>query len=214
MRAPSLPLPLPGRSPAAPPPRRTATEGAVLELLVLAAGVELFGVDLASGALVRVPGATIAADGEPIAAWDVVGIELRDEPPLPEAPEAVVAADAPVWLGTVPARRAERYLRKLTDPPTEQLLGFAGPSVPYWTLRGERPSVMLVTPAAGPVVVRTERGWRCRFAWRGRHQDLPVVDEQLLAARDRTRPGRILVALTAPVEGHCYKAAVAILPRR
>lgn len=214
----------------APVPRRTESPGAVLHVCVLAAGgPELVGVDIASGAFVRCP--DVSGPWRPL---DVVRVPLGDGEPLwsPHAPETVeVGTGTPSVVGRLPARRAERLLRPLLDPPGDHLLGFAGPAVPFWTLAGDRPSLALVTPEAGPAV-RTagpgQRGYRCVFRWRGRDHDLPLGDRRLARQLDNAgrwraagsalasllgfRPGRVVVGLSPPHAGHCYKVAFGLLP--
>lgn len=213
----------------APLPRRTGAPGAVLDLCVLAAGSpELVGVDCASGAFVRCPGAA-----GPWAPFDVVRVPLAAGEPWwsPHAPEAVEPGDGGVRrVGRLPARQAERLLRPLLDPPGEHLLGFPGPAVPFWTLDGNRPSLALVTPDAGPVLRPAgpgRRGYRCLFRWRGRDHDLPLADVRLarllddgrwraagtaLASLLGFRPGRVVVGLSPPRRGYCYKVAFGLLP--
>lgn len=215
-------------------PQRTATAGDTLELLVLAlSGGELMGIDCASGAFVR------AADpgGPPLRPYDVVALAVAGEEPSiwsPHAPE-LVETTSPVAevVGRVPPRRAERWVRALVDPPGADLLGFRGPAAPFWTLRGERPSMALVRPSgAGGVVVRPSGGsgsFRCAFEWRGVAYDLPLFDARLLSMLAERgawrcsgaalahllgyRPERVLVALSAPFKGHCYKVAAGLLPK-
>lgn len=210
-------------------PQRTVTAGDTIELLVLAlSGGELMGVDCASGSFVRV----IDPGGPPLRPYDVVRLSvLGGEPSVwsPHAPELVEttsAVAAPV--GSVPVRRAERWVRSFVDPPGPELLGFRGPAVPFWTLRGERPSMAIVRPSA--LSIRPAgAGYRCLFEWRGQPYDLPLVDDRLLALLDERgawrcsgaalahvlgyRPERVLVALGAPLNGHCYKVAAGLLPR-
>lgn len=208
---------------------RTAQAGTTLELLVLSAGrCGLAGVDLASGALVRAswpdtgrvrlePYSVVAA---PIAACDGL---------LPFAPESVELLRPPEPVGALKGRSVERYLRPLVHPPGRPLLGFAGAAVPFWTLRGDAPSLALVEPAQGPTVVRDGDRWRCRFRWHCQDHDLPLDDLRLagslthpsavrLGGRTLGRalgwePRRLLVALTPPYRGSCYKVVAALLPR-
>lgn len=211
------------------PVRRTAVAGDEIELVVLAlASGELIGIDTVSGSFVR------AADpgGPPLATFDVVRAELRAAEAFlsPHAPEAVELAPSPIEaVAQLPARRAERYLRPLVDPPGEQLLGFAGSATPFWALKGERPSLALVRPTEGPAIRAADGMWRCRFGWRGRDHDLPLFDSRLLAilAAEPERgagpdgltrslgfaPELVVVALSAPFEGRCYKVAAGFLPR-
>lgn len=216
---------------------RTATAGAELQLLVLAAGRgACIGVDMASGAFVltRWPGR-----GAPtLHAFDVasakVAAPISADDPLARR-EAVCVERPPHAVGRVRRRVADRYLRPLLLPAAEHPLGFAGPSVPFWTLAEsgesrERPSVCLVAPAAPPVVVRSETGVGCRFTWRGVSQELPLADGAcaLLPVLNRSGrrslsgasladvvgfvPRRLLVTLSPPRSGVCHKVIPALLP--
>ncbi len=181
--------------------------GAEFDLLVLAGGPRgCAAVDLATGALVHAHWPDTAAVRRP---FSLVRGRLADEQVEvdPIRPETVALAAAPQPVGRMPARRAERWLRPLLHPPSEPLLSFAGSATPYWTLSGDRPSVALVSPDAAPIVV----GDRCRFRWRGAVHTLPILPTAALSAP--TRPRRLLVSLSAPVAGHCYKVVAGLLPR-
>jgi hypothetical protein len=207
---------------------RTTTPGAELRLLIL--GVqrhEVIGVDLASGAFVRAR----APRAPVLSPYDIGAARLAADEPIetPHAPESVELATAVEIAGRLSRRRVERYLRPLEHPRHQQLLGFAEPSLPFWAMTGDRPSVALISPVAGPAVVRNADGWRCRFLWRTHDHDLPLVDARVvhaLGATGRTRfsgddlnralgrrPQRILVAIADPVDGLCHKVAAALLPR-
>lgn len=211
----------------AAPPRRAARGGSQVELLVLAAGAGgCAAVDLATGALVRAhySGATPT----PLAPYDVAVAELADDDDLAFAPESVVVADAPSRVGRLTGRRAERYLRPLLHPASTHLLGSVGPTVPFWTLRADHPSLGLVAPA-GITVDRARSGVRCQFRWSRVSYDLPLHDARVagavghpaatrLTGRTLARalgwaPDRLLVALTPPRKGHCYKVVAAVLPK-
>ena len=199
-----------------------------VRLLVLAAGTAgCAGVDLASGALVRAQ--FQERTREALRPYDVVEAQRVDDDRAVFAADSVVVAGAPRRTGRLRGRRAERFLRPLLHPPTEHLLGSAGATVPFWTLRHDQPSVALVTPQADPVVERGADGLRCRFRWRRLEYVLPLDDPHMAAAithpaatrlSARTlaralgwRPHRLVVALTPPHEGHCYKVVAAVLPR-
>lgn len=123
----------------------------------------------------------------------------------PVRPEEVVLEGPPVPVGQASRRRAEKLLRPVLHPAGEHLLGFAGPAVPYWTLDGTRPSVAVVAPSPAPVLV----GGRCRFRWRHVPHTLPVLPQALDTRPRHTR--RLVVALSAPREGYCYKVVAALL---
>lgn len=209
---------------------RVAVAGAELRMLVLATQPDgCVGVDLDSGAFVR---AIYPGDGEPLDAFDVttapIGAPL--DPPDTVRPEAVALARAPRRVGSLRPRRAERYLQALRHPPHGPLLGFTGVSVPYWTIVGDRPSLALVEPSDGPLVLATETGYDCRFGWQGAVHQFPLSDGRLIAELARLRrrrsspreltrllghrPGRLLVVVGGPSGGNCTKQVAALLPGR
>jgi hypothetical protein len=187
------------------------------------------GIDLESGAFVR---AIFPPDGEPVSAFDVTSAPIGAplDPPDTVRPEAVSLAAAPERIGSLTPRRAERYLQALRHPPHTPLLGFAGVSVPYWTLVGDRPSLALVEPTEGPLVLAGPGGYECRFGWQGTVHQLPLGDRSLAhelyrlrrrrsSPRELTRimgyrPGRLLVVVAGPTDGYCTKQVAALLPGR
>lgn len=181
-------------------------------MLVLAQrGSSCVGVDLSSGALVR----ATCPSGAPLLPFDVAVGAIADDPDRDELalPESVVLSSPPRPVGRMTRRRAERYLRPLLHPRHRPLLGFSGPAAPFWALRRDRPSAALVHVEAGPQVVATAGGLRCRFPWHGCIDDLPVEPGRLAAARiARGRDARLLVVLGPPRDGYCYKLVAAILP--
>jgi len=209
---------------------RVAVVGAELAMAVLAEEPDgCVAVDLESGAFVRAIHPPLPRDASP-APFDVVTAEIASglDPPDAARPEAVQLAAAPSRTGRLTRRRAERYLQALQHPPHGPLLGFSGVAVPYWTLSGDRPSVTLVEPAMGPQIRWGPAGYECRFAWQGTVHELPLGDRRLAASlwrqgvdrcagRELTRhlgyrPQRLLVVLTPPADGYCYKQVSALLP--
>ena len=170
------------------------------------------GVDLGSGAFVRARFRGSSA----LVPFDVAAAPVGRDPYPDELrpPEAVVLAAAPRRMGRLTGRRAERYLRPLLHPRRRPLLGFTGPALPYWELAGDRPTVALFEADAGPELVDTPRGLRCRFGWQGCVHELPLDDSRPVAvAQGRAGRPRLLVALSAPHRGYCYKLVTALLPR-
>ncbi len=209
-------------------PYRVAVAGAQLRMLVLAADDGgCVGVDMESGAFVR---ATFPGGVDGLAPFDVAVGEITDpsEPVDHSRPESVALAAGPRRIGSVSPRRAERWLEPLQHPRRGALLGFPGRAVPYWTLAGDRPSLTLVELAAGPQVRRTSFGYECRFAWQGGRHQLPLLDQQSLTRLDEVgwprysardlqhllgyRVRRLLVVLTPPSRGYCYKVVASLLP--
>ncbi len=190
-------------------PRRAGEAGVELTLMVLSvSNLGLAALDLASGAVVRT--GTDRLDRVALRPYDVVSTRLaaRAEPIDPTQPEAVSLADTPRPLRRLTPRRAERWLRPILHPEWAHLLGFAGPSIPFWELDGTRPSVAVV-PARAAMGIDDDGLLRCRFLWRTLVHDLPVV-----AGRGAVVPNeaaRVVVALTPPAEGHCYKVVTGLL---
>lgn len=191
-------------------------------------------IDLGSGALVRasfpVPGGSgpgTFATFDTVSATIAPGDDLDD----PARPEAVNLTGVPHATGRLSGRRARRYLSALLAPAGKGLLGFPGSAAPYWSIKGSHPSVSLVRPDQGPQLRMRpgENVVRCRFGWGGVEHVLPVVDEHMIAALAATgrsssagailsnalgfKPRYLLVALTPPIDGRCYKTVAAALPR-
>ena len=190
-------------------------------------------VDLHSGAIVRLRvewGDEREPDLSPLEIVDVVWADDPERDDLAQ-PEAVTVTGVPSVLGTVKGRRARRVLRDVALPPQQNLLGFSGSSAPYWEFRGMRPSVAVVVPSRGPVIFRRREDdtvW-ARFGWPRSDNWLPLEDRRAIAAlddarRDRLsgkdletalgfRPHFLVVALSRPRDGHCYKTVAALLPQ-
>ena len=176
-----------------------------MQLLVLASGRQwCAAIDLATGGLVS---AHWAGPRAPLEQLTVAGGSLAGGPEVPDPmrPEAITLAAAPEPAGRMSRRRAERLMRPLLHPETEHVLGFAGPAIPYWTLAGDRASVAVLGPRDRPVVVAGE----CRFRWRNAVHRLPVLPTALAACP--LRPRRLVVTLSPPRAGHCYKVVAALL---
>jgi hypothetical protein len=206
-----------------------AVAGAELRMLVLAdGGDECVGVDLESGAFVRA--SYRPAGDQLLSPFDVVSGEIAPtvQPPDGSRPEAVALTGPPRPTGQLTARRAERYLAPLRHPQRLPLLGFAGQTVPYWTLAGDRPSLSIVELIAAPHVRRRGRGYECRFSFHGARQQLPLTDTATCARLDEvgwprysghdverllgSRVRHLVVALSPPYEGYCYKVVSGLLP--
>lgn len=248
---------------------RASRPGTDLDLLVLSAGADgLIGVDLASGAFVRVDlpvGAPVAGrpadgggraggggeappwpggeedEGEPTTALaeevaeplELVRVSGVVEPPVvdPARPEAVATARAPERLGAAPRRRRVRRILDDLVVREGELLGFPGPACSYWSLDGSSGSVALVEGGREVLLVRgRDRGeWRARFRVGAGVHDLPIVDRPVLELLTDARRGQLsgtavaktigylpaylVVALSAPRHGYCYKVVTALLPR-
>ena len=205
-------------------PRLHDSPGTVLELMVVSTGERhCAGIDLESGALVR--GWSPVLVDQRLRPYDVVQVTVANNPdvlPDPAEPDAIVIAAPPRLAGHISGRAARRLIRPLLHPENFPLLGFQGPTVPFWERRPDHPSVALAAPK-GPLVVTAEMGglW-CHFVWEGRPQVLACQDPRLAASLRRSgrrlaemRPGsNIVVALEPPVSGYCHKVVEAVVPRR
>ncbi|HXW32561.1 MAG TPA: hypothetical protein VEJ21_05650 [Acidimicrobiales bacterium] len=181
----------------------------------------------------RVPDPETAWDDGGLLPFDVVDAIWAEDPQRDDLaqPEAVTLSGAPTLVGRLRGRRARRLLKGLVAPPAQHLLGFPGSAAPYWEFHGMRPSVALVVPSRGPLLFRRQPDnsvW-ARFGWPRIDQWLPVEDRRATAAlwasgRDRLsgralvsalgfRPDFLLVTVTRPRQGHCYKTVKALLPR-
>ncbi|HUQ62883.1 MAG TPA: hypothetical protein VM121_03940 [Acidimicrobiales bacterium] len=208
---------------------RVGVAGAELRVLVLAADTRgCVGIDLDSGAFVRASYSASPTDS--FSSFDVVAgrIAASSLPPDASRPETVSLEEPPIRCGRLSERRAERYIDSLLHPRRGPLLGFAGRAVPYWTLAGDRPSLSIVDIASGPQLRRDAGGYECRFTWQGGRHQYALGDRRLalqledagwprFSSRDLQRllgyrVRRLLIVLTPPQEGYCYKVVAALLP--
>lgn len=205
-------------------PRLQDTPGTTLRLMVVSTGTRhCAGIDLKSGALVRAW--SPAAIDPRIRPYDVVSVTLDadvDLVPDPAEPEAVPLAGPPRLSGRLSGRTAQRLIRPLLHPGQAPLLGFHGPTVPFWDRTPDHPSVALAQPEGALVVTAdNDRTW-CHFPWARRPMVLACQDPRLEAALARRgrrlatmQAGTLLVvALSPPVDGHCHKVVEAVVPRR
>ena len=205
-----------------------------LYVLVLGCTIDdTTGIDLASGALVRLRVAWPEFTQPDLEAFDVVEATIADHPDRDDLaqPEAVTVVGLPRQLGKLRGKEVRKLLHALQAPADGPLLGFRGPSAPYWEFSGDRPSVALIVATRGPQLFRrTEDGttW-VRFGWERDDVWLTCADthaiRSLVAARRERLAGKematalgfkphyLLTALSKPYDGHCYKTCVAILPR-
>ena len=211
---------------------RSVVDGSKLTLLVLAMVFDSYvAIDLDSGAFVRARGSGLSA--LKVRPYDVVSAQLArdEEPPDPSSPEAVTLGGPPRPVGRLRHRKAERYVRRLLAPDGPALLGFVGSSIPSWDLSGAGPSLALLELERGIQVVAKHDPhpiW-ARFQLAQILHNLPVTDPRLHAVMSEGqkpylsgdalskalgfRPHYLLVTLTPPLGGRCYKAVAAALPR-
>ena len=145
--------------------------------------------------------------------------------------EDTTVADLPRHVGTLRGRHVRKLLRRMVATPDGPLLGFPGASAPYWEFRGFRPSVALIEPTRSPQLIRRRADgstW-VRFGWDREDVWLPVEDRHAARALDAARrerlsgkslasalgfePQYLLVTVSPPRDGHCYKDCAAVLPR-
>lgn len=213
------------------PPTRTTEPGVGLELMVLSDSPQgCAAVDVSSGALVRA--AFSGRTEAPLAPFDLVRAILAFDPdgPDPTQPEAVVLTQAPEVLGRMRGRAVRRLLAPLLLPQRAEPFGFPGSAAPYWTVPGDRPSLAVLRPSSGPSLVRRNGDVvACRFGWRDVELELPVVDNLAVRAASVSNgarvggralarvlgfePTHLVLALTAPIDGRCYKVVAGFLPR-
>lgn len=170
-------------------------------------------------------------------ALDVVRVRLAPEADATDAPldlarpETVHATAPPGRLRHEPGRRRlRRALARSLAPEVGDLLGFPGSSRSYWTLEGTCGSVAVVQPRS--LVVARGQGtgeWRVRFRWGPTLNDLALVDAAALESLGGTKrrqlsgvalhkrlgwqPYYLVVALSGPRDGYCYKVVAGMLPR-
>lgn len=214
--------------------RTLTVGGAHLRVLVLASTPEdTTVVDLSSRSLMRLRVPWPAGHAPDLSPFDVVEATLADDPECDDLaqPEAVTVASPPRRVGSLKGRRARTILERLSASHDGPLLGFHGPSAPYWDFRGLRPSIALVHPTRAPQLLRRQADgstW-VRFGWERDDVWLPVEDGRSVRALDASRserlagkqlstalgfsPHYLLVAVSSPRSGHCYKICSAILPR-
>jgi hypothetical protein len=208
--------------------------GSTLHLLVLSSTREdTTVVELATRTVMRVRVPWPPEHDPDISTFDVVEVTLADDPERDDLaqPEATTVADLPRHVGTLRGRRLRKLLERLVASPDGPLLGFPGPSAPYWEFRGFRPSVALIEPTRKPQLIRRQADgttW-VRFGWDREDVWLPVEDRNAARALDAARrerlsgkslasalgfePQYLLVTVSPPRDGHCYKVCAAVLPR-
>jgi hypothetical protein len=208
--------------------------GSTLHLLVLSSTIEdTTVVDLATRTVMRVRVPWPEGHEPDISTFDVVEVTLAEDPERDDLarPEATTVADLPRHVGTLRGRHLRKLLRRLVASPDGPLLGFPGPSAPYWEFRGFRPSVALIEPTRRPQLIRRQADgttW-VRFGWDRDDVWLPVEDRGAARALDAARrerlsgkslstalgfePQYLLVTVSPPRDGHCYKVCAAVLPR-
>lgn len=213
-------------------PRTTA--GAHVTCVVLGESTnEWFGVDLASGAFVRVVG-TPSIKGSPPGTYRVVEVTIGGdlESIDPARPELLVALPNYSDLGLVKKRRFKRLFRTIAaaDRPGATVLGTRGPSVAYVDLDGNLASITMIQAKAANLELLVDRKIAMLgVTFGGVTQRFPIYDPRAIDIAERIRPrsittgalsaelgykiGYVLIALNAVEAGHVRKAVFALLPR-
>jgi hypothetical protein len=207
--------------------------GSTLHLLVLSSTPEdTTVVDLATRTVMRVRVPWPEGHEPDIGTFDVVEVTLAEDPERDDLaqPEATTVADLPRHVGSLRGRQLRKLLRRMVASPEGPLLGFPGASAPYWEFRGFRPSVALIEPTRRPQLIRrnSDQSTWVRFGWNLDDVWLPVEDRHAARALDAARrerlsgkglatalgfdPQYLLVTVSPPRDGHCYKVCAAILP--
>jgi len=223
------------------PAVREDRPGSKLQMCVLAATSEVSaGIDLASGALTRVSlagsvdGKSVFMDNGINPLDTVVATVASDDPEGvndPSEPDNITIEA--LEIRRVPLRR--RRLRKFLDaliPGSEQpLLGFHGPATSYWDRNGTQPSLTIIDVNGDMTIIRRSEHdpLIARFPWGPRLHELVIEDPLSQTVIPEGRYGRIpgraleksmgfkpsylVISLTKPRQGHCYKVVSAILPK-
>jgi hypothetical protein len=208
--------------------------GSTLQLLVLSSTAEdTTVVDLATRTVLRVRVPWPQGHEPDVGTFDVVEVTLAEDPERDDLaqPEATTVTDLPRHIGTLRGRRLRKLLRRMVASSEGPLLGFPGASAPYWEFRGFRPSVALIEPTRRPQLIRrqADKSTWVRFGWNREDVWLPVEDRHAARALDAARrerlsgkslatalgfePQYLLVTVSPPRDGHCYKVCAAILPQ-
>ncbi|MCL4312542.1 MAG: hypothetical protein M1131_00130 [Actinobacteria bacterium] len=215
--------------------------GTQLQIYVLAATNELSaGIDLASGALTRL---SLAGSGDGKSVFlnskigpldtvvaTVAGEELQ-EVDDPSEPDSIAVEALELRRVHLRRRRLRRFLDALIPNPEQPLLGFHGPATSYGDRDGTQPSLTLINTNGEIAVVRRSayEPLIARFPWGPRLHELVIEDplSQGVIPEDRYgrlsgralekalgfKPSYLVISLTKPRKGHCYKVISAILPR-
>ncbi len=194
---------------------------------------DLVGIDLASGSLIRLRVPWTEANPPDLSAFDVVEATLAADPETDDLahPEAATVSHLPRLIGSLRGRAVKHLLTRVQAPLDGPLLGFRGPSAPFWEFDGTRPSTALVVPTRGPQLLRRHEdlstwvrfGWERDDVWlrcedREASRALDAARRELLSGKELAtalgfKPAFLLASLSRPYDGHCYKICVGLLPR-
>jgi hypothetical protein len=212
---------------------RASEAGSKLACLVLAANSgECLGVDLASGAFVRVAGMDPHLAPRP-GAYRVAEVTIgrNDDPFDPTRPELVVASGATKILGEVTGRRVRHLFAELEarNHLGATVVSSRGPSIAYVDLDGTAPSLAMIRSRTAELeVMRADDATMLAVTFGGVRQRLPVVDQRVVAVASRAtrpltgarlerelgyEPSHVLVGLDDVRDGHVRKVVFSLLAR-
>ena len=216
------------------PPRgeaRPNIPGAAMHVLVLAPSKHLtYGVDLGSGAFVRMHHDQPTRSHDAPRYGDVAIGQLGVDPDaaVGTRPAEDVLLQAPLRrVGLMKQRQIDKTLVPLQHRTGRPLFGCEGPALPMWGVDSTTCAVSLVEPESDLAITVAQQGTTVRFRWRQYTYQLPVNDARVnrrldwlpdspvtgrpLAQVMGFYPRRLLLALSEPDNGYCYKTAVALL---
>lgn len=208
--------------------------GRCLRCLVLTRGHdEWIGVDLGSGAFVRVPGGIDAPIDDGVRTGLAVEfvVATPEGSPDPSRPEVVIPATVPAVVATPRPRAIRRFLERLATPESSgaAILRTRGPSIAFIDLDGTAASIQLLAiPAKKLELSVSERGEPvCAIPWGGTTQRIRIADERIaqvtlasaphalrgaqITAVLGVRPGFVLVGLGPVTGGHASKLVLGLL---
>jgi hypothetical protein len=208
---------------------RVDTPGTLLHVLMLAPSRQVsIGVDLASRSFVRLfhPHPTDVRTAPRFGDVAVGRVGLAAEDAHMDSPEVVQMSTPLQAVGKMKPRQIERLLEPLQQQPGTPLFGCEGPAIPMWALPTTS-SITLIEPQHDISLQTGSSGVTASFRWRGYTYRLPVEDRRVLARLDWLPPqpvqgrplaeligffpSRLLIGLTAPQHGYCYKAVSALM---
>lgn len=213
--------------------RPLTTPGGELRCLVLVEhDPEWFGLDLESGAFLRVVGSgpLPAPSGRN---YRVVGVTIAGEVSAidPARPELVVGAPMVAELGEVRPRRVKRLfsLVAAADRPGATVLGTRGPSIAYVDLDGSMASVTMLNTRRAALELLVDRGVaQLAITFGGVTQRFPVLDGRAADIAMRAQPrslsgaalsaelgfrvGYVVIGLGEVEGGHVRKFVYALIP--
>jgi hypothetical protein len=216
------------------PPRgeaRPNVPGAAMHVLVLAPSQRLtYGVDLGSGAFVRMHHAAPTHRDTAPRYGDVAIGQIGEDPDAAAGaqPSEDTMLQVPLRrVGHMTPRQIDKTLAPLHHRTGRPLFGCEGPALPMWAVDQTTSGVSLIEPESDLAVTVTDQGTAVRFRWRAYTYQLPVDDSRVnkrldwlpdspvggraLAHVMGFYPRRLLLALSEPSNGYCYKTAVALL---